>query len=69
MKSQLRRADRSGAALALIRGQAEAEAGEVLVKDLRGEAQQYALALDQVPTLLCELTIAKARERIQRGLR
>lgn len=55
MKSQLRRADRSGAALALIRGQAEAEAGEVLVKDLRGEAQQYALALDQVPTLLCEL--------------
>ncbi len=56
MKSQLRRADRSGAAIALIRGEAEAQAGELLVKDLRGDAPQYALALDRVPALLCELT-------------
>ncbi len=55
MKSQLRRADRSGAQLAVIRGQAEAQAGEVTVKDLRGDREQQAVALDAVPTVLCEM--------------
>ena len=39
-KSQLKRADRSGARWALILGQAESEAGTVLVKDLRSDQPQ-----------------------------
>ncbi len=39
-KSQLKRADRSGARWALIVGQAESEAGTVLVKDLRSDQPQ-----------------------------
>jgi histidyl-tRNA synthetase len=39
-KSQFKRADKSGAALALVMGDDEAQAGEVTVKDLRGEAEQ-----------------------------
>ncbi len=39
-KSQFKRADKSGAALALVMGDDEAQAGEVTVKDLRGDAEQ-----------------------------
>ncbi len=56
LKSQLRRADRSGAAVALIRGTSEAETNTVAVKDLRGDTEQTAVAIDQVPTLLSQLT-------------
>lgn len=52
MKSQLRRADRSGAALALILGPSEAAAGEIIIKDLRGDAEQYTLAIDRLPAVL-----------------
>lgn len=52
MKSQLRRADRSGAALALILGPSEAAAGEINIKDLRGDAEQYTVAIDRLPTVL-----------------
>jgi len=52
MKSQLRRADRSGAAFALILGPSEAAAGEINIKDLRGETEQYTVAIDRLPAVL-----------------
>jgi histidyl-tRNA synthetase len=49
-KAQLKRADRSGARYALILAEAELEAGEVLVKDLRNaDTPQVRLPADEVP--------------------
>ncbi len=47
-KNQLKRADKSGAPLALIMGEAEVEAGTVGVKYLREQAEQQTLTLDSV---------------------
>lgn len=55
MKSQLRRADRSGAAVALIRGAEETAAGQITIKDLRGDAEQYAVAIERLPEILSAL--------------
>ncbi|MGZ4759672.1 MAG: His/Gly/Thr/Pro-type tRNA ligase C-terminal domain-containing protein, partial [Acidimicrobiales bacterium] len=44
MKAQMKGADRSGAALAVIIGDDELAAGTATVRDLRGEAGQTALA-------------------------
>ncbi len=44
MKAQMRAADRSGAALAVIVGADEVESGTVSVRDLRGDAGQEAVA-------------------------
>jgi len=46
-KSQFRRADASGAAFALIFGADELAAGQVGVKPLRGDGQQFTRPLDQ----------------------
>ena len=55
-KSQLKRADRSGARWALIVGQAESEAGTVLVKDLRSDQpQRHVLKADLAQYLATEL--------------
>ena len=54
-KSQFRRADRSGARLALIIGEEEAAAGQVAVKDLRSEAEQATLSEQQVIARLRDL--------------
>jgi histidyl-tRNA synthetase len=40
MKAQMKAADRSGAAFALIIGSDELSAGEVTVRDLRGDSGQ-----------------------------
>jgi histidyl-tRNA synthetase len=49
MKAQMKAADRSGAALALIVGADEAEAGEVTVRSLRGErTEQVRVPRDKV---------------------
>ena len=48
-KAQMKRADKSGAAVAVILGDAEAERGEAAVKHLRSEARQEACAWDGVP--------------------
>ncbi|RZU98892.1 histidine--tRNA ligase [Spiribacter vilamensis] len=55
MKSQLRRADRSGAAVALIRGAEEAAAGTVAVKYLRDGIEQVTVATEQLPEILSAL--------------
>jgi histidyl-tRNA synthetase len=44
-KTQFRRADRSGAALALVLGEDELKQGEVTIKHLRSEAGQETVAL------------------------
>ena len=60
MKAQMKRADRSGAALALIVGEDEAAAGTVSVRPLRGEGGQAPAAraqvVDRVKQLLSELS-------------
>ena len=48
MKSQMKAADRSGAALAVIVGEDEVAAGTVTVRDLRGDAGQTAGPTDLV---------------------
>jgi histidyl-tRNA synthetase len=54
-KSQLKKADRSGAGCALVWGEDEVAAGEVLVKPLRGGEQQR-LALSALPAALLAMT-------------
>ncbi|MGY0217210.1 histidine--tRNA ligase [Endozoicomonadaceae bacterium StTr2] len=51
-KSQMKKADRSGARYALIIGEDEMQAGEVTVKPLRHEAEQQRLDLDGLVALL-----------------
>lgn len=51
-KSQLKRADKSGAALALVMGEEEVVNGTVGVKPLREQAEQQTLALDRIVPFL-----------------
>jgi len=51
-KSQMKKADASGARFALIIGEDEAAAGEVSVKPLRAEGEQQRVKLDNVAPLL-----------------
>lgn len=51
-KSQFKKADKSGAALALIMGDNEAEQGLVNIKWLRADTEQKTVAIDQLATLL-----------------
>ena len=54
-KAQFKRADRSGAALALVLGDAELGAGTVGVKWLREARDQQVVTRDALPTLLAEV--------------
>jgi histidyl-tRNA synthetase len=53
-KAQLRAADASGAAFAVIIGDDELVAGSAVVKDLRGEAPQQSVGIDALASLLAE---------------
>lgn len=55
MKKQLKRADKSGAQVALILGDNEIAEQKVMVKYLRGQQEQQSLAFEQIPSLLEEL--------------
>jgi len=55
MKKQLKRADKSGAQIALILGDNEIAEQQVMVKYLRGQQEQQNLAFEQIPNLLNEL--------------
>jgi histidyl-tRNA synthetase len=48
MKSQMKTADRSGAAIAVIVGDDEAAAGEVTVRDLRDASDQHRVPVDEL---------------------
>ena len=52
LKSQMKRADRSGAAFALILGEDEVASGRVTLKYLRRDLPQESLALDALVALL-----------------
>jgi histidyl-tRNA synthetase len=55
MKKQLKRADKSGAQIALILGDNEISEQNVMVKYLRGQQEQQNLAFEQIPSLLTSL--------------
>mgnify|MGYP000281496928 CR=1 FL=1 len=55
MKKQLKRADKSGAQIALILGDNEIAEQQVMVKYLRGQQEQQSLAFEQIPSLLATL--------------
>ena len=58
LKSQFRRADRSGALFALVLGDDELESGTVAIKDLRGKGEQEHVATDELPRRLTALVAA-----------
>ena len=51
-KKQMKRADKSGARVALIIGESELESGCVTIKDLQGTHQQQTVAMDELIKLL-----------------
>lgn len=55
LKSQMRAADKSGAAYALIIGEDELKAGACAVKPLKAEGEQKIVALAEVPSALSQL--------------
>ncbi|WP_281555952.1 histidine--tRNA ligase [Thalassomonas sp. RHCl1] len=55
MKKQMKRADKSGAQVALILGEDELAQQKVTVKYLRGQNEQQSLPLDEVASLLTNL--------------
>ncbi len=56
-KAQFKRADRSGAAVALVLGEDELANGSVTVKPLRGQGEQSQVPVDALPALLAELGV------------
>jgi len=55
LKSQFKRADRSGAAYALILGESEMASGQCLIKDLRGSSPQEAVSVADLASRLGQL--------------
>lgn len=55
MKKQMKRADKSGAQIALILGENELAEQKVTVKYLRGQHEQQTVSFDEVPSLLEKL--------------
>jgi histidyl-tRNA synthetase len=60
-KSQLKRADRSGARVALILGDDELARGVATLKPLRETTEQRQVAFDEVPAALVVAGIADGR--------
>ena len=58
LKAAMKKADKSGAALALILGDTELAAGQVLVKPLRTSGEQYAMEHDALRAHLTECVAA-----------
>lgn len=54
-KAQFKRADRSGAAYAIVLGESEMAAGECQIKDLRGTRPQEKISLSELPRRFGEL--------------
>ena len=54
-KSQMRKADKSGAQIAIILGESEMEAGTVALKFLRQQRQQAEVPQDEIVTQLASL--------------
>ncbi|MEE1571942.1 MAG: His/Gly/Thr/Pro-type tRNA ligase C-terminal domain-containing protein, partial [Acidimicrobiales bacterium] len=52
MKAQMRAADRSGAAMAVIVGETERESGTLILRDLRGDAGQESVPCTSITDIL-----------------
>jgi len=59
MRSQFKRADRSGARWCVILGEAEFDRGEVAIKDLRGDVEQEAVSREHLSQRLQSLLAAE----------
>ena len=59
-RSQMKKADKSGARLALLWGEEEVAAGQVTVKPLRGSAGQLRIDLEELGARLPEILAANA---------
>ena len=55
MKSQMKAADRSGAAYAVIIGESERDAGTAIVRPLRGDGEQVAVARTELVSRLANI--------------
>ena len=58
-KAKLKRADRSGARIALLLGEEEARSGTVAVKDLRARAPQSMVSIDELPGHVARNVLAR----------
>jgi histidyl-tRNA synthetase len=58
-KSQMKKADASGARLALIIGDDEVASGTVAIKTLRSGGDQIAVPLDDLPARFAALNVSK----------
>lgn len=58
-KSQFKKADKSGASLAIILGEDELANGEASVKDLRGKAEQQRVAIGELSEFISQFRAAK----------
>ena len=61
-KSQMKKADASGAAVALVIGEDEAAAGEIGLKPLRGPGGQQRIALDALPEAVAGLLYSEEED-------
>jgi histidyl-tRNA synthetase len=61
-KSQMKRADASGAEVAVIVGDDEAAAGEAAVKPLRADRGQVRVPLDRLPAVLTDMIYTEETE-------
>jgi len=64
-KSQFKKADRSGARLALILGDNEVQQGRIGIKDLREQADQESVSFEVLPDRLAELFKITDRENLR----
>ena len=55
LKNQMKKADRSGAKVALIMGEDELAQGQIQIKPLQGQGVQQSISLDQVSVYVAEL--------------
>ncbi|HZE10858.1 MAG TPA: histidine--tRNA ligase, partial [Burkholderiales bacterium] len=62
-KSQMKKADGSGAAVAVIVGDEEAQAGEAGVKALREERAQFRVKLETLPNAVADILFGDADEK------
>jgi histidyl-tRNA synthetase len=62
-KSQMKKADASGAAVAVIVGDEEARAGEASVKALREEREQFRATLEGLPNAVADLLFGEGDEK------
>jgi len=62
-KSQMKKADGSGAPVAVIVGDEEADAGEASIKALREERDQFRVPLEALPNAIADLLFGEGDDK------